>query len=77
MKRILAASLLFALAPPFTSVPAASQKKDEVPKLSLKVGDVAPDFTLLSDQWKKVKLSDYHGKKNVFLAVYILAFTGG
>jgi len=24
-----------------------------------------------------VKLSDYRGKKNVFVAVYVLAFTGG
>ena len=46
-------------------------------KMSLKVGDTAPDFTLLSDQWKTVKLSDFRGKKNVFLAVYVLAFTGG
>ena len=44
---------------------------------ALKVGDTAPDFTLLSDEWKTVKLSDFHGKKNVFLAVYVLAFTGG
>ena len=43
----------------------------------LKAGDTAPDFTLLSDQWKPVKLSDYKGKKNVLLAVYVLAFTGG
>ncbi|MGB7845487.1 MAG: redoxin domain-containing protein [Candidatus Acidiferrum sp.] len=77
MKRLLAASLLFALTPALAPVPAGSQKKEEVPKLSLKVGDVAPDFTLLSDQWKTVKLSDFHGGKNVFLAVYILAFTGG
>jgi peroxiredoxin len=55
----------------------APQKKEEVPKLSLKVGDPAPDFTLLSDQWKTVKLSDFKGKKNVLLAVYVLAFTGG
>jgi len=48
-----------------------------VAKVSLKVGDTAPDFTLLSDQWKPVKLSDYKGKKNVLLAVYVLAFTGG
>ena len=34
-------------------------------------------FPLLSDGWKTVKLSDYRGKKNVFLAVYVLAFTGG
>jgi peroxiredoxin len=45
--------------------------------MSLKVGDKAPEFNLLSDEWKPVKLSDYHGKKNVFLAVYVLAFTGG
>jgi hypothetical protein len=77
MKRLLAAGLLFALTPSFTFLPAAAQKKEEVAKLSLKVGDQAPDFTLLSDQWKTVKLSDFHGKKNVFLAVYVLAFTGG
>jgi len=77
MKRLLAASLLFVLTPACTFVPAVAQKKEEVVKLSLKVGDPAPDFTLLSDQWKTVKLSDFHGKKNVFLAVYVLAFTGG
>ncbi len=44
---------------------------------TLKVGDMAPDFTLLSDQWKPVKLSDYRGKQNVMLAFYVLAFTGG
>jgi peroxiredoxin len=45
--------------------------------MTLKVGDTAPDFTLLSDGWKAVKLSDFRGKKNVLLAVYVLAFTGG
>ena len=45
--------------------------------MSLKVGDMAPDFTLLTDEWKTVKLSDYRGKKNVFLAVYVLAFSEG
>ena len=44
---------------------------------TLKVGDVAPDFTLPSDQSKPVKLSDYRGKKTVVLAFYVLAFTGG
>jgi len=77
MKRILASALVFSLLPAIASVPARPQNKDEIAKLTLKVGDTAPDFTLLSDQWKTVKLSDFHGKKNVLLAVYVLAFTGG
>lgn len=44
---------------------------------ALKVGDKAPDFTLKDTNWKDVKLSDYLGKKNVVLAFYVLAFTGG
>lgn len=45
-----------------------------------KVGDMAPDFSLkYSDgkDLKEVKLSDYRGKKNVVLAFYVFAFTGG
>ena len=76
MKRALAAALILAALPVATLLSASAQK-DEVAKVSLKVGDPAPDFTLLSDQWKTVKLSDFRGKKNVFLAVYVLAFTGG
>jgi AhpC/TSA family len=76
MKRVLAALLLVA-ASPLSSPLAQEAQKPEIAKMTLKVGDAAPDFTLLSDKWKTVKLSDYHGKKNVFLAVYVLAFTGG
>lgn len=50
----------------------------EPPKL--KVGDVAPDFTLKyfdGAGLKDVSLSQYRGKKNVVLAFYIFAFTGG
>jgi AhpC/TSA family len=45
-----------------------------------KVGDVAPDFTLHyfdGNDLKEVKLSDYRGKKQVALAFYVFAFTGG
>jgi len=76
MKRVLAVALLLGMSPVLTLTPAQTQKP-EVAKVSLKVGDVAPDFSLLSDQWKTVKLSDYKGKKNVLLAIYVLAFTGG
>lgn len=45
-----------------------------------KVGDTAPDFTLHyfdGNDLKPVKLSDYRDKKNVVVAFYIFAFTGG
>lgn len=47
------------------------------PKTHLKVGDMAPDFTLPSTTGQPVKLSDFKGKKNVVLAFYPAAFTGG
>jgi cytochrome oxidase Cu insertion factor (SCO1/SenC/PrrC family) len=48
--------------------------------MKLKVGDMAPDFSLLSfdgKDLKKVSLHDYRGKKSVALAFYVFAFTGG
>jgi peroxiredoxin Q/BCP len=47
------------------------------PKTHLKVGDPAPDFSLRATDGKTYKLSDFKGKKNVVLAIYVLAFTGG
>jgi len=43
----------------------------------LKVGDKAPDFTLPDQNGNKVSLNQFLGKKNVVLAFYVLAFTGG
>jgi peroxiredoxin Q/BCP len=43
----------------------------------LKVGDRAPEFALPDQDGRVVKLSDFRGKKNVALAFYVLAFTGG
>lgn len=47
------------------------------PKTHLKVGEPAPDFTLTDTEGKEVSLHDFKGKKNVVLAFYVLAFTGG
>ena len=47
------------------------------PKTHLKVGDAAPEFTLPSTAGKPVKLSEFKGKKNIVLAFYPAAFTGG
>ncbi len=44
---------------------------------ALNVGDKAPDFTLPDQNGNKVSLSQFLGKKNVVLAFYVLAFTGG
>ncbi|MHA1228070.1 MAG: redoxin domain-containing protein [Candidatus Hodarchaeales archaeon] len=41
----------------------------------LKVGDMAPDFSLPAQDGKKIRLSDYKGKKNVMLAFYPQDFT--
>ena len=62
---------------------AAQQKTDSKPApepLKLKVGDTAPDFTLMAFDGKALKkysLHDFKGKKNVALAFYVFAFTGG
>jgi peroxiredoxin len=55
----------------------ARAQEDKIAKTPLKTGDTAPDFTLLSNEWKPVTLSEFRGKKNVILAFYVLAFTGG
>ena len=41
----------------------------------LRVGDMAPDFTLPATVGDKVSLSDYRGKKNVVLLFYPLDFS--
>jgi peroxiredoxin len=77
MKRIVTVIAGLVLMLLFGAHTRATAQEDAIAKTNLKVGDVAPDFTLTSDTWDKVKLSDYRGKKNVILAFYVLAFTGG
>jgi len=42
---------------------------------NIEVGDIAPDFELEDQNGKKVKLSQYRGKKNVLLAFFPFAFS--
>jgi cytochrome oxidase Cu insertion factor (SCO1/SenC/PrrC family) len=70
---LLAAALLLA-------IQSAARQQPQQPTIAhtqLKVGDMAPDFTLPDQNRNPVKLSDFRGKKNVVLAFYVLAFTGG
>ncbi len=70
-------SLVMALS---MSAPAAAQSKPAESVSMPKVGDMAPDFTLHyfdGNDLKSVSLDQYRGKKNVVLAFFIFAFTGG
>ena len=76
---IIAAGLLAGAMVAATTAPLLAQVKKGDAAMP-KVGDTAPDFTLKyfdGNDLKDVKLSDYLGKKNVVLAFYIFAFTGG
>ena len=91
IKRILSAIFLLAAAslvaaqptPTPSPTPSKPAMPPPPPKTHLKVGEPAPDFTLPStivgadNRSVRYKLSDLKGKKNVVLAFYVLAFTGG
>ncbi len=79
---VLAAALLLGGLGIAATIPAVAQANhSEGASMSMpKVGDVAPDFTLKffdGNDTKDVSLSQYRGKKNVVLAFFIFAFTGG
>jgi peroxiredoxin len=46
-------------------------------RMALKEGDRAPEFTLMDGQRQKWSLESVRGRKNVVIAFYLLAFTGG
>ena len=73
LKRAFAVGLLMA----GLALNATAQTKTPPPDPKIKVGDVAPDFTLTNTDGKQVSLHDFKGKKNVALAFYVFAFTGG
>jgi len=48
-----------------------------LPVPSVKVGEMAPDFTLKDQTGKLVSLQEFRGKQNVALAFYVFAFSPG
>ena len=85
-KHVVCLGLLNLILVPSSSSLLQAQEKSEknvekkAAPMKLKVGDTAPDFTLFAfdgKDLKKVSLQDYRGKKNVALAFFVFAFTGG
>ena len=54
---------------------AHTQKESAPPASNVKVGSVAPDFTLVDQSGQPHSLHDYRGKKNVIVAFYLWAFS--
>ncbi len=52
-------------------------KGEVILEATLKVGDVAPDFSLPATTTDPLALADYRGKKNVVVAFYGMDFTPG
>jgi cytochrome oxidase Cu insertion factor (SCO1/SenC/PrrC family) len=78
MKVMLQAGMALLVAVAMTASAALAQQRRAAEIVSkVKVGDMAPDFTLNDHNNQPVKLSDFRGKKSVVLAFYVLAFTGG
>jgi cytochrome oxidase Cu insertion factor (SCO1/SenC/PrrC family) len=77
MRRILFLAIVLALALVVAAPKRAAQQQPTVAATHLKAGDPAPDFTLRDHNLNQVTLSEFRGKKNVVLAFYVLAFTGG
>jgi cytochrome oxidase Cu insertion factor (SCO1/SenC/PrrC family) len=68
---------VFALLLPPVASAQAKASQEGPPPLTLKVGDKVPDFTLRDQNGKEVSLHDFDGKKQVVLAFFVFAFTGG
>jgi len=77
--RLVGTFLLAGLLGVASVAPVAAQSKSDAGTMP-KVGDVAPDFTLKyfdGKDLKEVSLAQYRGKKNVVVAFFVFAFTGG
>ena len=84
MRRLVVFLVLTVAAFTCTALAAQEKKPESKPPAAaapvepkIKVGDMAPDFSLLDSSGKVVSLHDFKGKKNVALGFYVFAFTGG
>ena len=76
MQKLLAVLLAVLAAAPALAQSEQPENSSSMPK----VGQMAPDFTLNyfdGNDLKPISLSQYRGKKNVVVAFFIFAFTGG
>jgi cytochrome oxidase Cu insertion factor (SCO1/SenC/PrrC family) len=69
------ASIALLLACFLLTAVARTQKEAAPPVGEVKIGDLAPDFTLVDQNGQPRSLHDYKGKKNVALAFYVWAFS--
>ena len=79
LPNLLAAALLAVVVNIATANPAEAQGTGGSAQMP-KVGEMAPDFKLQyfdGNDLKDISLSQYRGKKNVVVAFFIFAFTGG
>jgi cytochrome oxidase Cu insertion factor (SCO1/SenC/PrrC family) len=78
-KTLMATALTLAMLLAASAAASPPEDKPAPAPMKIKVGDMAPDFTLLAfdgQGLKRVSLHDYRGKKNVALAFYVFAFGG-
>ncbi len=77
MRKPLLAILLLSLAVASSTQQKEAPKEAPPPAPKIKIGHRAPDFTLKDQNGHDVSLAGFRGKKNVVLAFYVFAFTGG
>ena len=69
------ASVALLIACSLLTAVAQTQKESPQTEPKVKVGDLAPDFTLVDQDGQPHSLHEYKGKKNVALAFYVWAFS--
>jgi hypothetical protein len=80
MKRLVLMLMCAVLSYPLAAANNATANNNKETGMMPKVGDLAPDFKMQyfdGHDLKDVTLDQYRGKKQVVLAFYVFAFTGG